>query len=144
MMCVQSDTRTHWLTLAQIYADKPWAWSPLISTMNRLAISKGETRWKSTQAEEDVTPLFEDNTDMEYLKENSDARRKYFADQTHRDMVLSKDVRFALLQNAPEVLTMTLTDELRNGLLQWLVSRERLPRVDVSDERAASTSISYL
>jgi len=83
-----------------IYADKPWAWSPLISTMNRIAFhpsSSSEIPWNSSQAEEDITPLYSTSgkkEDVEYLKGNSDARRKYFANKTNRDGVIPKDTVF--------------------------------------------------
>lgn len=82
--------------------------------MNRMAISKSnEARWQSSQAAEDVLPLFKENaSEMQYLKDNSDARRKYFADQAHRSLLLPKDVRF----HGSIVTTLLIykSDELRD------------------------------
>lgn len=72
-----------------IYADKPWAWSPLIATMNVVRLSKSEGKlpaWSSKQPEEDVSHGLTEG-DHGNLIGNAGARRKYFNNAAHRKEV---------------------------------------------------------
>jgi len=79
-----------------IYADKPWALSPLVATMNYLNASKEGAKsdkpaWNSKQPSEDVLALFESpSSAVEALKDNANARRSYFANKAHRQEVTLK------------------------------------------------------
>jgi hypothetical protein len=80
-----------------LYADKPWAWSPLLATMNRLSFHKLDTDdsplppWTSDQPAEDVTPLYrgtEKEGEIRHLEGDPGARRKWFAVEENRKQVV--------------------------------------------------------
>jgi len=103
-----------------LYADKPWAWSPLVATMNRLAFlplddssSQLLDEWKEATPE-DVTPLYKPNEEaVAHLKADSDARRKHFSVPANRDRTISKDV--------------ALFTEFRNGFIDFQNLALKLP-----------------
>jgi hypothetical protein len=79
-----------------VYADEPWAWSPLIATMNVVKVTKLDSAkaalpaWSAKAPEEDVSPVMADKE----LMGRADARRKYFATADHRKTItLTPDVR---------------------------------------------------
>lgn len=61
-----------------LYADKPWAFSPLIATMNLL------NTVDQSPASPDFTRVEEDTSNLVKEKINVKQRRAYFADATHR------------------------------------------------------------
>lgn len=69
-----------------IYADKPWAWSPLIATMQLVRLSKSEGKlpaWSSKLPDEDVSAYVPEGAPVH----DSGARRKYFSKADHRKEV---------------------------------------------------------
>lgn len=86
-----------------VYADKPWALSPILSTMNYLSLKKGATERKEAAGEfvaeafkpieEDALGLVgmpDDTTDISY-------RRRYFGNPGNREGVtLDKDVEVGM------------------------------------------------
>jgi hypothetical protein len=78
-----------------LYADQPWAASPLLATMNYVSTSKLDSgkdelpTWNSADPILDnVVSLFEQTeVDAMNMKHNAPARKKYFADQKRREAV---------------------------------------------------------
>ena len=73
-----------------LYADKPWAFSPLVATMPALRIARtaDDPPWSAEQPAEDVSALFpEDDPDRGRLVGNAAARRKLFGTAAVRQSI---------------------------------------------------------
>lgn len=100
-----------------LYADKPWALSPVVSTMTKLRMKKGPEAADGEQAdqaviEEDALGII---PDVAHLAHDTPARRKYLADATHRAaLALTPDVEVGM--------------EFSNGILDFNTLSVQLPR----------------
>lgn len=69
-----------------LYADRPWAFSPLLATMNLIS---------TTGAAEGLARIEEDTTNLVKEKITTKQRRAYFADKAHREKFNLKDMSVA-------------------------------------------------
>lgn len=80
-----------------LYADKPWAWSALFSSVNFISVKKsaaGENadQWNPEPPSEDCLSLFERCNDREEVGNEPSLRRKWFANKANRTgVVVGKD-----------------------------------------------------
>jgi hypothetical protein len=118
-------------------SDKPWALSPLISTMPYFAIHRGEQAPKKIEPED--SPAFasshgsylrDDVSELESIPQfkTPSSRRQYFSTTNHRKEVTFKSTVSFFLRYLPTSMQACLTTELtrhlpagycRLGLLLW-------------------------
>lgn len=86
-----------------VYADKPWALSPVLSTMNYLSLKKNGTEFKGAPGEFTSNIFKPVDEDALGLVGKADAagdvsqRRHYFADPGHREsLTLDKDIEVGM------------------------------------------------
>ncbi|GAA99506.1 uncharacterized protein L969DRAFT_16813 [Mixia osmundae IAM 14324] len=81
-----------------LYGDKPWAFSPLLATMNfvntrRLESDESTPEWQPDQPKEDATSLLpSEDAEKEHLLGQVNARRKYFGNAQHSIELTSTDL----------------------------------------------------
>lgn len=105
-----------------LYADKPWAWSPLLATMNYIRTERLEADdsplppWKATRPVEDCRSLFGDvSTDIS----KPHLRRKFFSSAAHRHSITLGPRDF-------------INAEFANGFLDFSTLALNVPVVNVS------------
>ena len=96
-----------------VYADKPWALSPVVSTMTKLRMKKGEEDQSGKAfVEEDSLSVI---PEVAHLANDTPARRKYLADPSNRSsLVLTPDIGMGM--------------EFSNGILDFNTLSVQLPK----------------
>jgi hypothetical protein len=105
-----------------IYADKPWALSPAFAGMSNISI--GEPKAKNVWVDEHTVEQVETARELPDEKSEISSRRKWFADQAHRQALPLKDLDVGM--------------EFANGLLG-----EPSPQLRPADSCSCQTSTHY-
>lgn len=93
-----------------LYADKPWALSPLLATFPVVRVSSTDSapKWSHDQPKEDVSALLKDEDDNKTrLPGDSAARRKVFARKEARQVTEIKPEHFLELDFAQGMINFS-------------------------------------
>lgn len=104
-----------------VYSDKPWAWSPLIATMNHVKTTRLESddsplpEWKGVRPVEDCSSIVEGLTKISSKQE----RRRFFSSAKNREAVVLGPRDF-------------INAEFVNGFVDYSTLRLKIPIVKLS------------